>query len=340
MKKILLLVSILCSLSFTIFSLEKSGIKEFDNLDLSKGKITYFYDKDLEIVEDQSIATYYRKVYTKKDNLYLVVDFYNQSNTPQIIFTTKDPDDDSTRNGKMVYYDTTGNIEYIVDTKNGMYHGKKTEYSYGEITFITEYSDDVVNGTYSAYSGGKKYLQRKYQNGIADSDIILYNSDGTESIREAFSQDDKLLSIKNINYSRQKTGIPEYDNLDIKQNKILTHNDSDNLIVSNSSDDVFSYRKILGEENGLYLAVDFFMYSDNILGISKVRKPKDIAGLTNEGYSFIFHENGYLSVKSFYKDGKLEGETIIYDFFGNPETIKTYKNGKLINVKNLKNKQN
>ena len=46
-----------------------------------------------------------------------MVDFYNQSNTPQIIFTTKDPDDDSTRNGKMVSYDTMGNIEDIVDMK-------------------------------------------------------------------------------------------------------------------------------------------------------------------------------------------------------------------------------
>ena len=335
MKKILLLVAILCSLSFTLFSLEKSGIKEFDNLDLSKGKVTYYYDKDLEIVEDQSVATYYRKVFTKKDNLYLVVDFYNQSNMPQIIFTTKDPDDDSTRNGKMVSYDTMGNIEDIVDMKNGMYHGKKTEYSFGKVTFITEYSDDVINGTYSAYSSGKKYLQRKYQNGVADSDVILYNSDGTESIREVYSQDDKLLSVKNINYSRQKTGIPEYDNLDIKQNKILTYNNSDNQIVSNSSDDVFSYRKILGEENGLYLAVDFFMYSDNILGISKVRKPKDTVGLTNEGYSFTFHENGYLAVKSFYKDGKRVGETVLYDFSGNPRVIHTYKNGKLINTKNL-----
>ena len=69
--------------------------------------------------------------------------------------------------------------------------------------------------------------------------------------------------------------------------------------------------------------------------LSKVRKPKDTVGLTNEGYSFTFHENGYLAVKSFYKDGKLEGEAIIYDFFGNPETINTYKNGKLINTKNL-----
>ena len=340
MKKFLLLVTILCSLSFTLFSLEKSGIKEFDNLDLSKGKVTYYYDKDLEIVEDQSIATYYRKVFTKKDNLYLVVDFYNQSNTPQIIFTTKDPDDDSTRNGKMVSYDTMGNIEDIVDMKNGMYHGKKTEYSYGEITFVTEYSDDLINGTYTAYSSGKKYLQRKYQKGIADSDVIFYNSDGTESIKQVYSQDEKLLSVKNVNYSRQKTGIAEFDNLDIKQNKILTYNNSDSQIVSNSSDDVFSYRKILGEENGLYLAVDFFMYSDNILGISKVRKPKDIAGLTNEGYSFIFHENGSLNAKAFYKDGKLEGETVLYDFFGNPITINTYKNGKLINVKNLKMKKN
>ena len=338
MKKILLLVAILCSLSFTLFSLEKSGIKEFDNLDLSKGKVTYYYDKDLEIVEDQSVATYYRKVFTKKDNLYLVVDFYNQSNMPQIIFTTKDPDDDSTRNGKMVSYDTMGNIEDIVDMKNGMYHGKKTEYSFGKVTFITEYSDDLANGTYSEYSNGRKYLQRKYQNGIADSDVILYNSDGTESVREVYSQDEKLLSVKNINYSRQKTGIPEYDNLDIKQNKILIYTNSDSQIVSNSSDDVFSYRKILGEENGLYLAVDFFMYSDNIVVISKVRKPKDAFGLTNEGYVFTFHKNGCLAAKSFYKDGKLDGETILYNRFGNPETINTYKNGKLINIKNLNTK--
>ena len=119
---------------------------------------------------------------------------------------------------------------------------------------------------------------------------------------------------------------------DIKENKIFIYYDMDKKITSNTSDRVFFYRKILKEENGVFLVADFLMYSDSILGISKVRNPKDKYGITNEGYSVEYCESGYLISKAFYKNGKLDGEETLYDNFGNPKTINTYKDGKLINT--------
>ena len=51
--------------SFMMFSLEKSGIKEYDQLNLSKGKIIGYYDKNYSLTEDKTLAMYYRKVFQK-----------------------------------------------------------------------------------------------------------------------------------------------------------------------------------------------------------------------------------------------------------------------------------
>ncbi len=320
--------------SFMMFSLEKSGIKEYDQLNLSKGKIIGYYDKNYSLTEDKTLAMYYRKVFSENKGLYLVVDFYTQSDTPQFIYKTMDPEDRGKILGKAVYYDLFGNILYVADMKNGMFNGKRKLYENGKVIFETEFLDNKMNGTGFKYLNGKKVFQAEYVDEKMDGDVIIYNSDGTVSIIETFEMG-KLLSVKVKNHNLQKTGIPEYDNLDIKENKIFIYYDMDKKITSNTSDRVFFYRKILKEENGVFLVADFLMYSDNILGISKVRNPKDKYGITNEGYSVEYCESGYLISKAFYKNGKLDGEEILYDNFGNPKTINTYKDGKLINTEYL-----
>ena len=89
---------------------------------------------------------------------------------------------------------------------------------------------------------------------------------------------------------------------------------------------------ILKKENDLYLVADYILDSDIILNLSKVRKPKDISGSSFEGYSITFNENGALQKKSFFNNGKLEGEEIEYNYFGIPQIINNYKNGNLINT--------
>ena len=63
MKKLVLTLIFL--ISVFSFSLEKSGIKEYDTLDFSKGKIIGYYSDKKRIVEEKD-AMFYRKEFGKK----------------------------------------------------------------------------------------------------------------------------------------------------------------------------------------------------------------------------------------------------------------------------------
>ena len=320
--------------SFIAFSLEKSGIKEYDQLDFSKGEIIAYYDKDSNYTENKELAMFYRKVFSESKGVYLVVDFYKQTDTPQLIFKMTDFDDDNTKVGKEASYDILENLLYVADLRDGMFNGKFTSYKNGKINYIADYLQNEQTGLYIKYLDNKKSYQSEYKNGILDGETIIYNSDGTESIRKMF-KNDKLVNVVTKNYKLQKTNISEYDNLDFKNGAPFVYYDSSLSLVSESSDDKLFYRKIIKQEKDLYLVADFLMYSEVLFGISKVRSPKDKELVTNEGYYFQFYDNGNISVKSFYKNGKLEGDKISYDIFGDPSVIESYINGEMKNIKYL-----
>ncbi len=327
--------------SFTAFSLEKSKIKEYDQLDFSNGEITAYYDKDSNIIEDKDLAMYYRKVFSKNNGTYLIVDFYRQTDSPRFIFRASDPKNDKTKIGKQVSYSTLGDLLYIADMKNGQFNGNFESYKDGKVEYIVEYINDKKSGIYIEYSNDKKVSQGRYKDDLLEGDAIFYNSDGSESVR-AIYKNDKLQNVITKNYKIQKTGIPEYDNLDVKSGKIFSYYNSKGLITPYPTDNSVLYRKILKiEEDGLFLVADFLMHSDDvIMRISKVKNPKDNLAATNEGYSFLFKENGYLSEKSSYKNGKLHGKSICYNAFGIPDVIKTYTEGKLTNIEFLNSNLN
>lgn len=320
--------------SFTAFSLEKSGIKEYDSLDFSKGEIIAYYDKDSNYTENEELAMFYRKVFSESKGMYLVSDFYKQTDTPQLIFKMTDLSDDNTKMGKEVSYDVFGTLLYEVDLKAGMFNGKYTSYKNGKIDYTADYLKNELTGLYIKYLDNKKNYQAEYKNGVLDGETIIYNSNGSESIRKIF-KNNKLVDVIIKNYKLPKTGISEYDNLDFKNGTPFVYYNSNLDLVSENSDDKLFYRKVIKKENDLYLVVDFLMYSNVLFGISKVRNPKDKELVTNEGYYFQFYDNGNLSVKSFYKNGKLEGEKISYDVFGSPSIIETYTNGEIKNIKYL-----
>ena len=54
MKKLLCIFILL--LSVTTFALQKSGIKEYDDLDLTKGEIVLYMDKEGTVIDDPSAA--------------------------------------------------------------------------------------------------------------------------------------------------------------------------------------------------------------------------------------------------------------------------------------------
>ena len=332
MKKLLCIFILL--LSVTAFALQKSGIKEYDELDLTKGEVITYMDKEGTAINDSSAAQYYRKSFGKMGNLYLFVDFYSYNDSPESVYKSSDSKGVEKMEGKYVSYYSNGSLYYIADIKNNEFHGKKVNYENEKISSIINFSHDSMEGNVESYIDGKIYNIIEYKNEVPDGKVSIYNSDGSIAVTQIY-KNGEFVSSKNVNYKLQKTGIPEYDNLDIKENKIFIYYDMDKKITSNTSDRVFFYRKILKEENGVFLVADFLMYSDNILGISKVRNPKDKYGITNEGYSVEYCESGYLISKAFYKNGKLDGEEILYDNFGNPKTINTYKDGKLINTEYL-----
>ena len=320
--------------SFIAFSLEKPGIKEYDNLDFSRGEIIAYYDKDSNYTENEELAMFYRKVFSESKGMYIVSDFYKQTNTPQLIFKMTDLSDDDTKTGKEASYDVFGTLLYVADLKTGMFNGKYTSYKNGKIDYIADYLQNELTGLYIKYLDNKKVYQSEYKTGVLDGETIIYNSDGTESMRKIF-KNDKLTDVMIKNYKLQKTDISEYDNLDFKHGTPFVYYNSTLNLVSEDSEDKLFYRKVIKKENDLYLVVDFLMYSDVLFAISKVRNPKDKELVTNEGYYFQFYDNGNISVKSFYKTGKLDGDKISYDAFGAPSIVESYTNGKMKNIKYL-----
>ena len=130
MKKFILACLFLVS-AFS-FALEKSGIKEYDSLDISKGKIIAYYNTKKQIVEEPA-AMFYRKDYGKKGNYHLVADFYADTDTPEKIFMLRDLDDEDSINGKLAYYNKDETISYVADMKNGRIEGQKTTFEKGKV---------------------------------------------------------------------------------------------------------------------------------------------------------------------------------------------------------------
>ncbi len=115
MKKLLCIFIFL--LSVTAFALQKSGIKEYDDLDLTKGEIILYMDKKGAVIDDSSAAQYYRKNFGKKGNLYLFVDFYSYNDSPESVFKSSDPKGIVKREGKYISYYSDGSLDYIGDMK-------------------------------------------------------------------------------------------------------------------------------------------------------------------------------------------------------------------------------
>ena len=330
MKKILL-IFIGLFLGFISFSIEKSKIAEYDNLDFSKGKVIIYFDKDFNHIDDSESATFYRKVFHKNNDLYVIADFYAENDNPILIFKASNPENNDTKMGKEVHYDISGNLLSISELKNGNFNGERTTYKDGKLKSVANYSDNELISNTVTYKNGKKIVEYVIKNGVLNGDTTLYNIDGSKSSAIVY-ENERPVSVKVFNYKRQKTGIPEYDTILTTPKETLAYYDFSKNITSKNDVSTFFYRKILKKENDLYLVADYILDSDIILNLSKVRKPKDISGSSFEGYSITFNENGALQKKSFFNNGKLEGEEIEYNYFGIPQIINNYKNGNLINT--------
>ncbi len=331
MKKLVLTLIFL--ISVFSFSLEKSGIKEFDDLDLSKGKIIAYFSDKKKIVEEE-YAMFYRKEYGKKDNLYLIVDFYADTDTPEKFFKLKDLDNDDSMNGKLAYYDKDEKISYTADMKDGRINGSKTSFEDGKVAAVVNFTNNLANGKGILYYKDKKYVEANYTHGFIDGDFTLFYPDGTKVLTQTYD-DNEVQKSKNIGYKLQKTGVAEYDNIDFSKGEITGYFTAEGNLISQNSKEAVFFRKIFAKEGNLYLMVDYFKDTGNVQGIGKGTNLKDFQGRTIDGPVFTFYDNGRLKSKAFFKDKKIDGESVLYDYNGEPTRIETYSDGKLDNIKFL-----
>ena len=110
MKKILFAFMVIISLKS--YSVEKSGIEEYDNLDLSRGRIVAYYDKDFNETRDSNAAEYYKKEYGKQRDLYILVYFSNHSDFPSTFYKNPDPKGEEFI-GKYAVYKKNGDLIYF-----------------------------------------------------------------------------------------------------------------------------------------------------------------------------------------------------------------------------------
>ena len=332
MKRVLIIMML--ALSLFGFSLDKSGIKEYDSIDLSQGRILAYFNDKRKIVEEP-MAMFYRKDYGKKGNLTLIVDFYADTDTPEKIFKLKDLDNEDSINGKMILYNKNGTISYIADMKDGKIDGQKISYEKGEVVAVVNFKDNLANGSGTRYYEGKKFLESTYKYGFLDGEFTVFYPDGTKTLTQVF-KDNRVVSSKNINYKLQKTGEPEFDNIDFSKGEIIYYYSENGTLVDGSSIDAAYYRKIFNEENGTYTIVDFYKDSGNVQGIGKGTNKKDFYSYTTVGSVYTFYENGILKSKTTYKNFKPEGEAYLYDQNGKLKAIELYEDYEIKNLKILK----
>jgi antitoxin component YwqK of YwqJK toxin-antitoxin module len=328
MKKFIL--ACLFLISVLGFSLEKSGIKDYDNLDLSKGKIIAYFNTKKQIVEEP-LAMFYRKSYGKKGAYNLVADFYADTDTPEKIFMLKDLDDEDSINGKLAYYNKNETISYVADMKNGRIDGQKTTFEKGKVAAVVNFSNNLANGKGTLYYKEKKYAEANYAYGFADGDFTLFYPDGSKVLTLTYKDNDVIKS-QNFSYKLQKTGIPEFDSLDLSKGDIVYYYTNEGNITSKDSKDAVYFRKLMSTEGNEYLVVDYFLDSENVQGIGRGYNLKDFQGFTLNGPVVTYYDNGNLKSKSFYKNKKLDGETTLYDYFGNVVRKENYKDGLIQNA--------
>ena len=139
MKNIILILCLM--LSVLSFSVQKTGIKEYDSLNYKKGVFLSFYDKDGQQVKTKEESYSYRRAYKQKSKIYVIGEFYTETNTPMYIFTLKNDIED----GKFVKYHENGNIGSEGTYVNGEPDGDVTFYDEAGALIQTDvYKDGVL----------------------------------------------------------------------------------------------------------------------------------------------------------------------------------------------------
>ena len=140
-------------------------------------------------------------------------------------------------------------------------------------------------------------------------------------------KDNDVIKSQNFNYKLQKSGIAEFDSLDFSKGDIIYYYTADGNLTSEDSKDAVYFRKLMSKNGNEYLVVDYFLDTNNVQGIGSGYNLKDFQGYTLNGPVVTYYDNGNLKSKAFYKNKKLDGESTLYDYYGNPVRTDVYKDG-------------
>lgn len=334
MKKILFAFMVIISLKS--YSVEKSGIEEYDNLDLSRGRIVAYYDKDFNETRDSNAAEYYKKEYGKQRDLYILVYFSNHSDFPSTFYKNPDPKGEEFI-GKYAVYKKNGDLIISAERLNGRSRGYNFYISnpkYGKSIDFYEYKDGKLDGEQKLFFDEKIATSQEYVNDMKNGKGIFYNKDGSISSIEIYKAG-KCIEAKNVNYRLEKTGISKYDDLDFLKGEIIAYYDDEGNFVLKDSGEATQYRKSFGKnpETGLFLVADFYINTNNVQAILEMEKPYLFKGLSDGKNLVQFYENGNIKVNQVLNENKKVIEAKNYDYFGNLKSISTYENKKLVNIR-------
>ena len=333
MRKILFTFMII--ISFNIYCLQKSGIKEYDNLDLTSGETFAYFNEDFEIVDDLETAFLYGKKYGGEDNIYTLVYFYTQTDTPFAFYKYSNVEDTFKKiKGTFVLYAADGSLGLISKAKPDF--SGRTAYTYenGKIISVTNIENDTLNSKEEKFLNEKITNSTEYKDEKKNGKVIHYNKDGSIAVEE-FYENDKFIKSKNVNYKLQKTGIEEYDNIDFSKGEIIAYYNENGNIVSKDSDNIIQYRKSFGRkpDNGAFLVADYYINTNNVQAIIETETPYYFDCFNMGKYSFAFYDNGNMMSSFITKEDGETTEIKTYDYFGNLDSIGIYKNRKPINIK-------
>ena len=199
MKKIFLLLFFIMTMFTFSNSLQKTGIREYDEIDHSKGKITAHFNEDGEKVKKET-ASYYRKNFGKTNDLYLIVD-YDMEDKVVDIAKIRDLDklfiDESGAEGENYTYYENGQIYSLTSYKNGKIDGKyNIYYEDNEPAVEKNYVTGKREGKQIGYYiGGQIAGEWNFSGDMKDGHQVFYYTDG-KLLGEAEYNAGKELDLK------------------------------------------------------------------------------------------------------------------------------------------------
>ena len=198
MKKIILIF--LLGLQMFTFSVMKTGVKSYDELDHNKGEVLFYYnDRDQKV--SKAKATYYRKLFTVENNLSLIVD-YEKTGNVFMIARVKNPNEvdiweSAEAEGKAFYFNENGNILMSLTFKNGLSNGERIfYYEDGNIMVKLNFKNGLREGQqFGYYENGQLAGQWSYSKGIETGKEKAYYKSG-EIMADSLMKDSEMVSGK------------------------------------------------------------------------------------------------------------------------------------------------